>query len=118
MTTPRIVIPADIMARVTETHDRKTTEAQQMIAESLASGTATPRLRQFRLVVEHADEVTDEHIAVACGIFDDYLSEDEQIDWSALWHHLDYSHSLHVTPDSAAERKIQRAVRDHRKAGE
>lgn len=118
MTTPRIVIPADVMAAVTATNERKTAEAQKMIAESLTNGTATSRSQQFGLVIEHADDVTDEHIAVACGIFDDYMSDDEHIDWYALWHHLDYMHSLCVTPDSAAERKIQRAVREHRKAGE
>lgn len=118
MTTPRIVIPADIMAAVTATNERKTAAAQQMIAESLVNGTATPRLKQFGLVIEHADDVTNEHIEIACGIFDDYMSDDEHIDWSVIWHHLDYTHSLCVTPDSAAERKIQRAVRDYRRAGE
>ena len=118
MTTPRIVIPADVMARVTETHDRKTAEAQQMIAESIANGTTSRRQHQFDRIVERADDVTDEHITVACQIHDDYMTDAEHIDWSQLWHFLDYSHSLCVTPDSAAERKIQQAVREHRKAGE
>jgi len=121
MTTPRIVIPADVMARVTETHDRKTAEAQQMIAESLHAVRTQRRGRDrgFFVVLEHSEDVNDEHIAAACAIADDYFGDDEHIKWSEFYDRLDSSFALGVVNEECkAAQKIQRAVHQHRKAGE
>ena len=119
MTTPRIEIPADVMARVTATHDRKTAEAEQMIAESLRSEVKHRRIVGFFVTVEHSDDVTDEHIAAACAIADDYFGDDERIRWSVFFDRLDYIYRLCVVDDDCgAAQRIQQAVREHRKAGE
>jgi len=120
MTTPRIVIPADVMARVTETHERKTAEAQKMIAESLHAVRTQRRGRDrgFFVVLEHSEDVTDEHIAAACVIADDYFGDDESINWSEFYDRLDSSFALGVVNEECkASQQIQRAVREHRRAG-
>ena len=119
-----IKIPADVMAAVTATHERKMAEAQQVIAESLRTkfdlGNYVDRRRivGFFITVEHSDDVADEHIAAACAIADDYFGDDERIDWSAFFDRLDLIFRLCVVDDECgAAQRIQRAVREHRKAG-
>ncbi len=119
MTTPQIVIPADVMARVANTHARKTAEAQQMIDESLRSAVERRQVLGFFMTIELADDLTDEQIAAACALADDYFGDDDRIDWSAFFDKLDDVYRLCVASDDCgAAQRIQRAVRDHRKAGE
>ena len=113
-----IKIPADVMAAVTATHERKMAEAQQVIAESLRTEVDRRRIVGFFVTVEHGDDVADEHIAAACAIADDYFGDHERIDWSAFFDRLDDIYRLCVVDDECgAAQRIQRAVREHRKAG-
>jgi len=121
MTTPRIVIPADVMARVTATHDRKTAEAQQAIEHTTADDrqpTVAPRAQHTTLIT--VADVTDDVIAAAIEVFEMWHDDDDQpIDWHSFYDRLESGYRLSIVDvESAAARKIQRAVREHRKAGE
>lgn len=119
MTTPRIVIPVHMYESVMATHERKRAEAQQMIIESLRKEVERRRIVGFFITVESADDVTDEHIAAACILSDDYFDDEERIDWSMFFDKLDDIYRLCVIDEEcAAAQRIKRAVRDHRKAGE
>jgi hypothetical protein len=120
MTTPRIVIPADLMARVDDTRSRKTAEAQQAIEQTtsgISKPTIAPRPQQTTLIT--AADVTDDVIAAAIEVFEMWHDDGEPIDWYMFFDRLELTYRLLIVDlDSAASRKIQRAVRDHRKAGE
>lgn len=65
-----------------------------------------------------AADVTDDVIAAAVEIFEMWHDNDEPIDWFMFYDRLELTFLLLITDlDSAASRKIQRAVREHRKAG-
>lgn len=113
-----IKIPADVMAAVTATHERKMAEAKQMTDESLRSAVQRRQVVGFFMTVELADDLTDEQIAAACALADDYFDDDDRIDWSAFFDKLDDVYRLCVASDDCgAAQRIQRAVREHRKAG-
>ena len=121
MTTPRIEIPADVMARVTATHDRKTAEAQQAVEQTTVNDrqpTVAPRAQQTTLIT--AADVSDDVIAAAIEVFEMWHDDDhEPIDWFMFYDRLELTYRMLIVDlDSAASRKIQRAVREHRKAGE
>ena len=113
----KINIPAEALAKVAETHARKTEEAQKMIADSLAKEVERRRVVGFFITVEHYDDLNEDHLVAACALADDYFDDDDQIDWSAFFDRLDEIYRLCVRHDHCgAARRIQRAVRDHRRA--
>jgi hypothetical protein len=110
-----IKIPADVMAAVTATHERKMAEAEQATSH-IRQPSIAPQPQQTTLTT--AADVTDHVIAAAVEVFEMWHDSDEQIDWFMFYDRLELTYRLLITDlDSAASRKIQRAVREHRKAG-
>lgn len=120
MTTPQIEIPADVMARVADTHARKTAEAERQMQLAADHESATDSTHIVRWVtLNTADDVTDEVLLAAIQVFEMWFDhDDERIDWDSFWDRLNKFGFDVMKADSSAARKIQRAVRDHRKAGE
>ncbi len=115
-----IKIPADVMAAVTATHERKMAEAEQQMQLAAQKASATDSTRIIRWVtLNTADDVTSEVLLAAIEVFEMWCdNDDERIDWVFFWDRLEAMFGFDVVnTDSSAAHKIQRAVREHRKAG-
>ena len=113
-----IKIPADVMAAVTATHERKMAEAEQMqLAAKLDTSTNSTQIIRW-VTINTADDVTSEVLLAAIEVFEMWHDDDERIDWQDFWDRLEAIFGFDVTnADSSAARKIQQTVREHRKAG-
>ena len=121
MTTSNIEIPLDALAKVQETHDRKNAEMKALIEQlECSSPVARPLVkRDDYVMLKEAADVTDQMIADSIELFESHFDNDDQIEWELFFEKLEYLYLLSVIDfDCAAVRKIKKAVRDHRRAGE
>ena len=114
---PMIQIPADALASVEATRLRALAELERQQAETPV--TATRKLRTEMLVVNTAEEVTDEVIADAIELFETRFDHGDRIEWDAYWDDLERTYKVSVTDTtSAAARKIQQRIHKHRRETE
>lgn len=121
MTVPRIVIPVHLYESVMATQERHNAAAALQAAKTERRNEPTFTLRRENtLNLETAADVSDDVVAAAIELFEMwYDNDDEPIDWCSFFDRLEDTYRLCVTnPEGGAARKIQRCVRDHRKAGE
>jgi hypothetical protein len=120
-----IDIPADALARVQETHDRKNAEMQALIEDLIeqikqrdcsSSQVARPIVkRDDYVLLEEASDVTDDMIDECIELYESYFDNDDDIDWEVFFDKLEYKFMLTVIDlECAAVRKIKTAVRNHR----
>jgi hypothetical protein len=114
---PIIVIPADAVASVEATRLRALAELERQQAE--ASVTATRKRRTETLAVNTAEEVTDEVLAAALELFATRYADEDRTDWWDFFDRLEDSYKVSVSDtESAAAKKIQRTINNHRRETE
>jgi len=112
-------LPADAMAKVNETHERKKREYEEMLQQIAERAASRPeRVAVAEPVGLHlADDVGEAATSAVTELFDTYYADDDQpIDWDSFWDRLERTGFVITQGDSPAAMKIRRIVRRLRDA--
>lgn len=113
----KITIPPEVLASLNATNQRAQERYEEWLllaAQQIPEKLDTPR-RTECVVLDNADDVTDEVQAAAIELFESWYDNDEQIPWDSFWNDLEtkFMFTMHSL-DAPAARKIQTIIRNHK----